>query len=35
MEEKKFQLELYVARSDNGDILMVVTDELLTEEKHL
>ena len=25
----------YVARSDDGEILMVVADELLTEEKHL
>lgn len=25
----------YVARSDNGDILMAVSDELLTEEEHL
>jgi hypothetical protein len=25
----------YIARSDNGDILMTVADELITEEKHL
>lgn len=25
----------YVARSDDGEILMAVADELLTEEEHL
>lgn len=25
----------YVARSDDGDILMAISDELITEEKHL
>ena len=25
----------YIARSDNGEILMTVSDELLAEEEHL